>query len=137
MVIKKHHLQIPIRIDLIPSQTDSYMRVLQVGGLRCELQQAAAVFESQRNTAVVLDVGYGGTRVFASHNGVPLPIGRVLPLGGQDVDDYIASSLSQLGLNNLVNRSASKYDFMTQLKHDMCRVSYPIHSWDDNNEDEA
>ena len=47
---------------------------LGVGGLRCELQTAAALYESQRPTAIVLDVGYGGSRVFATQDGLPLRI---------------------------------------------------------------
>ena len=52
-----------------------------VGGLRCELQTAAALYESRRPTAVVLDVGYGGTRVFATQDGLPLNIRCALSLG--------------------------------------------------------
>ena len=90
--------------------------------MRCELQQAAALYESQRETAIVLDVGYGGSRVFASHEGLPLPVSGVLALGGQDVDAYISTSLSQLGLHSLVARTASRYDLLTQLKADCCKV---------------
>jgi len=95
----------------------------QVGGLHCELQQAAALYESGKDTAMVLDVGYGGSRVFAQHAGLPMPCGGVLSLGGQDVDDSIATAMSQLGLHSLVARTAARYDLLTQLKADCCRVS--------------
>jgi len=96
---------------------------LGVGGLHCELQQAAALYESGRSTAIVVDVGYGGTRVFAQHAGLPVPCGGVLNLGGQDVDNSIATAMSQLGLHSLVARTASRYDLLTQLKADCCKVN--------------